>query len=267
MFLMLFRQHVSMVGREAENGAGAVPVKNMTKNGISPLDVLILHVLQSGASPDTANKELENYGYVLSRDNVKNRVEDLVKKGVILEHNDKQDSKRDDRIKWVLVDPSKLFDHQWYTFIKSQNPLFERRVIPYSEMYSNLVEISKEYDIVTTIDLVQGEGQNYDFILRIVTNETELFEEMVEKIRSLGWVHSVDSKPIHILEGIGVSKNSLTKVRMNYYYDPIKLPNFESYLKRIRKVLRTYDEYIKDESSSKQKIIKKKNTDVNNDGS
>ena len=251
-----------MVGREGENEIGAIPIKNMTKNGISPLDVLILHILQKGASPDTASKELENYGYMLSRDNVKNRIDELIKKGVILEHN-KQDSKRDDKIKWILVDPSKLFDHQWYTFIKSQNPLFERRVIPYSEMYSNLVEISKEYGIVTTIDLVQGEGQNYDFILRIVTNETELFEEMVEKIRSLGWVHSVDSKPIHVLEGIGFSKNSLTKVHMSYYYDPIKLPNFESYLKKIRKILRTYDEYIKDESSSKQKIAKKKNTESN----
>src|SRR5207245_7942112 len=158
------------------------------------------------ATPDTANKDLEKYGYVLSRDNVKNRIEDLVKKGVILEHNNTQDSKKDDRIKWILVDPSKLFDNKWYTFIKSQNTIFERRVIPYSEMYSNLVEISREYGIVTAIDLVQGEGQNYDFILRIVTNETRVFEEMGEKNRSLGGVHSVDRKPIHVLKGTSVSK-------------------------------------------------------------
>src|SRR5574338_1684433 len=100
MFLMLFRQHVSMVGREAENEAGPVPVKNMTKNGISPLDVLILHVLQSGATPDTANKELEKRGYVLSRDSVKNRIDKLIKKGVIVEHNHSDESKRDDKIKW-----------------------------------------------------------------------------------------------------------------------------------------------------------------------
>src|SRR5579864_3664949 len=246
-----------MVGRGTDNQEGAIPMKNLTKNNISPLDVLILQVLQEGASPDTANKELENHGYMLSRENVKSRIEDLVKKGVILEHNT-ADSKRDDKIKWILVDPSKLFDNQWYTFIKTQNPLFERRVIPYSEMYNNLVEISREYGIVTTIDVVQGEGQNYDFILRIVTNETGHFEEMVEKIRSLGWVHSVDSKPIHVLEGVGISKNSLTKVHMNYFYEPIKLPDFESYLKTIRQVYRTYDTYIKDEGSSKQKVAKKK---------
>ena len=154
-----------MVGRGTDNPEGAIPMKNLTKNDISPLDVLILQVLQSGATPDTANKELEKHGYVLSRDNVKGRIEDLVKKGVILEHNNSPDSKRDDKIKWILVDPSKLFDNQWYTFIKTQSPLFERRVIPYSEMYNNLVEISREYGIVTTIDVVQGEGQNYDFIL------------------------------------------------------------------------------------------------------
>lgn len=247
-----------MVGRGVENNEGVIPMKNMTKNGISPLDVLILHVLQRGATPDTASKELEKYGYVLSRDSVKSRIDKLIKKGVIVEHNHSEDSKRDDKIKWILTDPSKLFDNQWYTFIKSQNPLFERRVIPYSEMYSNLVEISREYDIVTSIDLVQGEGQNYDFILRIATNELHLFEEMIEKIRSLGWVSSVDSKPIHVLEGIGISKSNLTKVHMNYFYEPIKLPNFDSYLKRVRQVLRTYDEYIKEESSSKQKVVRKK---------
>src|SRR5215831_13733915 len=244
-----------MVGRGTDTHEGISPMKNLTKNGISPLDVLILHTLQKGASPDTANKELEKYGYVLSRENVKNRIEELIKKGVLLEHNSSEDSKRDDKIKWILVDPSKVFDNQWYTFIKTQNPLFERRVIPYSEMYSNLAEISREFGITTTIDLVQGEGQNYDFILRIATNDAGHFEEMVEKIRSLGWVHSVDSKPIHVLEGVGISKNSLTKVRMNYFYDPIKLPDFESYLKTIRQVYRTYDTYIKDESVSKQKVI------------
>lgn len=250
-----------MVGRDTakEDQKNTVPIKNLTKNGISPLDLLILHVLQEGATPDTASKELEKHGYVLSRDNVKNRIDDLVKKGIIIEHNNTEESKKDDKIKWIVVDPSKLFDHQWYTFIKTQNPLFERRVIPYSEMYSNLVEISREYDIVTSIDLLQGEGQNYDFILRVVTNELELFEEMVEKIRSLGWVHSVDSKPIHVLEGVGLSKSNLTKVHSNYFYDPIKLPDFESYLKRIRNVYRTYDFYIKEEGSSKQKIAKRKN--------
>jgi len=247
-----------MVGRSSDNHDNVVPVKNLTKNGISPLDLLILHVLQSGATPDTANKELEKHGYVLSRDNVKNRIDELTKKGVLLEHNNVEDSKKDDRIKWILVDPSKLFDNQWYTFIKSQNPLFERRVIPYSEMYSNLVEISREYGIVTTIDLVQGEGQNYDFILRIVTNELNLFEEFIEKLRSLGWVHSVDSKPIHVLEGVGLSKNNLTKVHTNYFYEPVKIPNFETYLKRIRDVFHAYDNYIKEESSSKQKIARKK---------
>ena len=249
-----------MVGRSTDNPDNVVPVKNLTKNGISPLDLLILHVLQSGATPDTANKDLEKYGYVLSRDNVKNRIDDLIKKGVILEHNNTENSKKDDKIKWILIDPSKLFDNQWYTFIKSQNPLFERRVIPYSEMYSNLVEISREYGIVTAIDLVQGEGQNYDFILRIVTNELNLFEELVEKIRSLGWVHSVDSKPIHVLEGVGLSKNNLTKVHTNYFYDPIKIPDFEKYLKNIRQVFRTYDTYI-EESSSKQKITRKKDNE------
>jgi DNA-binding Lrp family transcriptional regulator len=256
-----------MVGRGQDNTEGAVPMKNLTKNGISPLDVLILHALQSGATPDTANKELEKHGYMLSRDNVKGRIDDLIRKGVILEHNNTEDSKRDDKIKWILVDPSKLFDNQWYTFIKTQNPLFERRVIPYSEMYNNLVEISREYGIVTSIDVVQGEGQNYDFILRIVTNKTSHFEEMVEKIRSLGWVHSVDSKPIHVLEGVGISKNNLTKVHMNYFYEPIKLPDFESYLKSIRQVYRTYDTYIKDESSSKQRITKKKSSEDFYDGS
>ncbi|MBI3640125.1 MAG: hypothetical protein HY223_07415 [Thaumarchaeota archaeon] len=250
-----------MVGRNTDSPDNVVPVKNMTKNGIGPLDLLILHVLQSGATPDTANKELEKYGYVLSRDNVKNRVDELIKKGVIIEHNDTGDSKKDDKIKWILLDPSKLFDNQWYTFIKSQNPLYERRVIPYSEMYGNLVEISREYGIVTAIDLVQGEGQNYDFILRIATNELTLFEELIEKIRSLGWVHSVDSKPIHVLEGIGLSKNNLTKVRANYFYEPIKLPDFETYLKSIKQVFRAYDTYIKEEGSSKQKITRKKDDD------
>ena len=250
-----------MVGRGTDNPEGAIPLKNLTKNDISPLDVLILQVLQGGATPDTANKELEKHGYVLSRDNVKGRIEELIKKGVILEHNNSADSKRDDRIKWILVDPSKLFDNQFYTFIKTQNPLFERRVIPYSEMYNNLVEISREYSIVTTIDVIQGEWQNYDFILRIVTNDAGHFEEMVEKIRSLGWVHSVDSKPIHVLEGVGISKNNLTKVHMNYFYEPIKLPDFESYLKSIRQVYRTYDTYIKDEGSSKQRVAKKKSSE------
>jgi len=250
-----------MVGRNTDSPDNVIPVKNMTKNGIGPLDLLILHVLQSGATPDTANKDLEKYGYVLSRDNVKNRVDELIKKGVIIEHNITEDSKKDDKIKWVLVDPSKLFDNQWYTFIKSQNPLYERRVIPYSEMYGNLVEISREYGIVTAIDLVQGEGQNYDFILRIATNELTLFEELIEKIRSLGWVHSVDSKPIHVLEGVGISKNNLTKVRTNYFYEPIKLPDFETYLKSIKQVFRAYDTYIKEEGSSKQKITRKKDDD------
>lgn len=250
-----------MVGRGTDNIEGAIPMKNLTKNGISPLDILILQILQGGATPDTANKDLEKYGYVLSRDNVKGRIDDLIKKGVILEHNNTEASKRDDKIKWILVDPSKLFDNQWYTFIKTQNPIFERRVIPYSEMYNNLAEISREYGLVTSIDVVQGEGQNYDFILRIVTNQISHYEEMVEKIRSLGWVHSVDSKPIHVLEGVGISKNNLTKVHMNYFYEPIKLPDFESYLKTIRQVYRTYDTYIKDESSSKQKITKKKSNE------
>jgi len=252
---------MNMVGRNTDSPDNVIPVKNMTKNGIGPLDLLILHVLQSGATPDTANKDLEKYGYVLSRDNVKNRVDELIKKGVIIEHNITEDSKKDDKIKWVLVDPSKLFDNQWYTFIKSQNPLYERRVIPYSEMYGNLVEISREYGIVTAIDLVQGEGQNYDFILRIATNELTLFEELIEKIRSLGWVHSVDSKPIHVLEGVGISKNNLTKVRTNYFYEPIKLPDFETYLKSIKQVFRAYDTYIKEEGSSKQKITRKKDDD------
>jgi DNA-binding Lrp family transcriptional regulator len=235
-------------------------MKNLTKNGISPLDLLILQALQSGATPDTASKELEKHGYVLSRENVKNRIDELVKKGVIIEHNNSEDSKKDDKIKWILVDPSKLFDSQWYTFIKTQNPLFERRVIPYSEMYSNLVEISRQYGIVTAIDLVQGEGQNYDFILRLVTNEASVFEEMIEKIRSLGWVHSVDSKPIHVLEGVGFSKNTLTKVHSNYFYDPIKIPDFETYLKCIRNVYRAYDGYIKEEGASKQKVTKRKDS-------
>ncbi len=258
-----------MVGRGApnENRYNAVPMKNLTKNDINPLDLLILHVLQRGATPDTASKELEKHGYVLSRDNVKNRIDDLVKKGILLEHNNTENSKKDDKIKWILVDPSKLFDYQWYTFIKTQNPFFERRVIPYSEMYSNLSEISKEYGIVTSIDLLQGEGQNYDFILRIVTNEIELFEEMIEKIRSLGWVHSVDSKPIHVLEGVGLSKNNLTKVHSYYFYDPIKLPDFETYLKSIRSVIHTYDSYLKEEGSSKQKITKRKNERGDNDDS
>ncbi len=249
-----------MVGRGTDNetSSNVIPMKNLTKNGISPLDLLILHALQGGATPDTASRELEKQGYVLSRDGVKSKLDELVKKGVILEHNYSEESKKDDRIKWIVVDPSKLFDYQWYTFIKTQNPLFERRVIPYSEMYSNLVEISKEYGIVTTIDLLQGEGQNYDFLLRIVTNEIEIFEEMIEKIRSLGWVHSVDSKPIHVLEGVGISKNTLTKVHSHYYYDPVKLPDFERYMKKIRNVYRTYDTYLKEEGASKQKTAKRK---------
>ena len=250
-----------MVGRGSDSPENVVPMRNLTKNGVSPLDVLILHALHAGASPDTANKELEKHGYLLSRDKVKNRIQELVKKGIILEHNNAEESKKDDRIKWILVDPSKLFDNQWYTFIKSQNPIFERRVIPYSEMYGNLVEISREYGIVTAIDLVQGEGQNYDFILRLVTNELELFEEFIEKIRSLGWVHSVDSKPIHVLEGVGISKGNLTKVHTNYFYDPIKLPNFENYLKKIKQVFQTYDTYIKEEGSSKHKTVRKKDGD------
>jgi DNA-binding Lrp family transcriptional regulator len=256
-----------MVGRNTDSQDNGIPVKNMTKNGISPLDLLILHLLQRGATPDTASKDLEKYGYVLSRDNVKNRIDELVKKGVIIEHNNTEDSKKDDRIKWILIDPSKLFDNQWYTFIKSQNPLYERRVIPYSEMYGNLVEISREYGIVISIDLVQGEGQNYDFILRLVTNELNVFEELIEKIRSLGWVHSVDSKPIHVLEGIGFSKNNLTKVHTSYFYDPIKIPDFEKYLKSIRQVFHTYDGYIKEEGSSKQKITRKKGNENFDDNS
>ncbi|TLX83614.1 MAG: hypothetical protein E6K98_04530 [Thaumarchaeota archaeon] len=254
-----------MVGRGTDSVDSVVPMKNLTKNGISPLDLLILQALQSGATPDTASKELEKHGYVLSRENVKNRIDELVKKGVIIEHNNSEDSKKDDKIKWILVDPSKLFDNQWYTFIKTQNPLFERRVIPYSEMYSNLVEISRQSGIVTAIDLVQGEGQNYDFILRLVTNETSVFEEMIEKIRSLGWVHSVDSKPIHVLEGVGLSKSTLTKVHSNYFYDPIKIPDFEAYLKCIRNVYRAYDGYIKEEGASKQKVTKKKDSVVFDD--
>jgi hypothetical protein len=125
-------------------------------------------------------------------------------------------------------------------------------------MYSNLVEISREYGIVTAIDLVQGEGQNYDFILRLATNDLTLFEELIEKIRSLGWVHSVDSKPIHVLEGVGISKNNLTKVHTNYFYEPVKIPDFETYLKSIKQVFRTYDNYIKEEGSSKQKSTSKK---------
>lgn len=253
-----------MVGRGTDNESSHndVPMKNLTKNRVSPLDLLILHALQGGATPDTASREIEKMGYVLSRDNVKNRLDELVKKGIILEHNHSDESKKDDRIKWIVVDPSKLFDHQWYTFIKTQNPLFERRVIPYSEMYGNLVEISREYDIVTAIDLLQGEGQNYDFLLRIITNEIEVFEEMIEKIRSLGWVHSVDSKPIHVLEGVGISKNTLTKVHSHYYYDPIKLPSFERYMKKIRNVYHAYDTYLKEEGSSKQKTAKKKNEEA-----
>ncbi len=249
-----------MVGRDTEKeetDRASVPIKNLTKHGISPLDLLILEALQGGATPDTASKDLEKRGYLVSRDKVKNRIDELVKKGVIQEHNNAEESKKDDRIKWILVDPSKLFDYQWYTFIKTQNPLFERRVIPYSEMYGNLVEISREYGIVTSIDLLQGEGQNYDFILRLVTNEIEIFEEMIEKIRALGWVHSVDSKPIHVLEGVGISKNNLTKVHSHYYYEPIKLPDFDTYMKRIRNVYRAYDTYLKEEGSSKQKISKK----------
>jgi DNA-binding Lrp family transcriptional regulator len=253
-----------MVGRGTDNESSnnAVPMKNLTKNGVSPLDLLILHALQRGATPDTASKELEKDGYIISRDGVKNKIDDLIKKGIIIEHNPSEESKKDDRIKWIVVDPSKLFDYQWYTFIKTQNPLFERRVIPYSEMYSNLVELSREYNIVTTIDLLQGEGQNYDFLLRIVTNEIEAFEEMIEKLRSLGWVHSVDSKPIHVLEGVGISKNSLTKVHSHYYYDPVKLPDFERYMKKIRNVYRTYDTYLKEEGSSKQKTAKKKGEEI-----
>ena len=48
---------------------------------------------------------------------------------------------------------------------------------------------------------------------------------------------------------------------MNYFYEPIKLPDFESYLKTIRQVYRTYDTYIKDEGSSKQKVAKKKSSE------
>jgi len=92
-----------------------------------------------------------------------------------------------------------------------------------------------------------------------MTNELEIFEEMVEKIRSLGWVHSVDSKPIHVLEGVGISKNNLTKVHSHYYYDPVKLPDFERYMKKIRNVYRAYDSFLKEEGSSKQKVAKKKN--------
>jgi DNA-binding Lrp family transcriptional regulator len=265
MFLIIVGDFVGMVGRGTDNTDDVVPMKNLTKNGISPIDLLILHALHGGATPDTASKDLEKYGYLLSRDKVKNRISELIKKGVILEHNITEESKKDDRIKWIVVDPSKLFDNQWYTFIKSQNPLFERRVIPYSEMYGNLVELSKEFGIVTAIDLVQGEGQNYDFILRILTNELTLFEAFIEKLRSLGWVNSVDSKPIHVLEGVGFSKGNLTKVHANYFYDPIKLPDFENYLKRIKQVYRTYDTYIKEEGSSKHKITRKKDEDVSID--
>src|SRR5690348_17534359 len=111
-----------MVGRGTDNPEGAIPLKNLTKNDISPLDVLILQVLQGGATPDTANKELEKHGYVLSRDNVKGRIEELIKKGVILEHNNSADSKRDDRIKWILVDPSKLFEDRKSTRLNSSHP-------------------------------------------------------------------------------------------------------------------------------------------------
>ncbi len=90
----------------------------------------------------------------------------------------------------------------------------------------------------------------------------EVFEEMIEKIRSLGWVHSVDSKPIHVLEGVGFSKNSLTKVASHYYYEPIKLPDFERYLKKIRNVYRAYDTYLKEEGSSKQKVVKRNNEEI-----
>ena len=187
-----------------------MPFKNMWKNEIGLVDLLILHALYSGeASPTTLNRYLRNHGFKFSRTQLTERLNRLKKNGVVLKTGT------------IIIDPTKLYDYVFLAFLKIHLPSiiagYSRGSIDWRSAFEKIRQIDKE-KIVRMLFTLEGTG-DYDMLLVIYVNRLEDYYDFVSSLVKEGLVEKVDGKRVHYPAGV--------------IFDPISLPSIDEYEKAL----------------------------------
>jgi len=223
--------------------------KSMIKNKIDPLDLYIINKLhdrlygwekrkdltpeekillderrrkpwlREGASITTLDKIIKReLGLNITRAEVERRIERLAHDGIILSTHS------------IVIDPSKLFDHiaNIYLKIPVASPL-KTAGLGWWEAIDKIWEIDKKAefpgdvptDIIRQLGVIEGTGE-YDLILFVYTNDMEEISRFLKKLADKGYIEKSMTQRIWIPTGIK--------------FDPIKVPDFETYAKIVAKL-------------------------------
>lgn len=202
------------------------PYKTMWSNHISVVDLQILHALREGRGSTNLDEYFSDIGFKFSRPYLKNKVEEMKKREIILEE------------KTVIVNPRKIFDYMFLTFVKIHLPAV-RGVIDWRGAHNEIVELNRRYNILSMTFTVEGTGE-YDLVLFVFVNDVDVYYEFIAELTRLGWVEKVDGKKVHAAEKAG------------FLFTPSLLPDVAEYRKAVRKYHKELGSMIQEEETHKK---------------
>jgi len=223
--------------------------KNMIKYKIDPIDIFILNKLhdktygwegrkdltleekelldekerkqwlREGASITTLDKMIKKELNIdITRPEVERRIEKLARDGILLSLHS------------LVIDPSKLFDHIAHIYLKI--PIYSPVRAPgatlgWWESVKTIWAADKESklgesptDIIRLAGVVEGTG-DYDLILLVYTNDMEEISRFLRKLTDAGLIEKSMTQRIWAPTGVK--------------FDPIRIPEFETYSQTISK--------------------------------
>jgi DNA-binding Lrp family transcriptional regulator len=173
--------------------------------------------LREGASITTLDKVIKReLGLEISRSEVERRIEKLASRGILLSTHS------------IVIDPTKLFNHVAHIYLKIpiSSPL---RSLTWWEAVEKIWEVDKKpeheadvpTDIIRELGVIEGTGE-YDVILFVYTNDMNEVSRLLKKLTTKGYIEKSMTQRIWTPTGIK--------------FDPIKVPDYEAYVKTLTKL-------------------------------
>ena len=176
--------------------------KAMLRNGVDPVDILILNELGNGKSKSTLADELSKYGVTLTRTEVEKRIGRMKENGVLLLEDT------------VVVDPTKLFDHVFLNWLKLPlRPLLRRDELTWKRAAERILEINGRMGRhMMMLFTPEGEGE-YDLVALVCTNDLAGYYAFLEQLARDELLEKSKTQRVHF--------------PAMFHFDPLILPSYE----------------------------------------
>ncbi|MEM3555611.1 MAG: Lrp/AsnC family transcriptional regulator [Candidatus Micrarchaeia archaeon] len=188
--------------------------KKVIREKLDEVDLRILKLLLAGR--DLTDREVSDIAKKLriNKDEVKDRISILSKKGVILKTNS------------ALIDPIKLWDEYLIVMVKANlSPPVIGVEINYPRGWTEIIEKLKETERELGINIIRQayalQGTEWDLLLIITTQDLNEYQEFGETLIKQGWIEKIWSIRPFELKG-------------KWFFDPVEVPSPMEYVKNVK---------------------------------